>query len=284
MTEEPIQNRDQLQTPILFLIFNRAHTTLEVFNRIREARPTRLYISGDGPREGRNEVDSVNATRAVATCVDWPCKVETLFRSKNLGCKRAVGEGISWFFEHEEQGIILEDDCVPDQSFFSFCDVLLKRYASDERVSVITGDNFQAGQRRGEPSASYYFSKYNHCWGWATWRRAWQYYQGDLPFWPEWSQSTDWREKTPDPVERRYWGKIFERAHAGQIDSWAYPWTASVWYHGGLTATPNVNLVTNIGFDDAATHTKSSELAFAFLENEPLTKIVHPTSIVRLLP
>jgi len=271
-----------LQTAVLFLVFNRPDTTAQVFEAIRKAKPPRLYVAADGPRANREgEAERVARVREIATAVDWPCEVKTLFREGNLGCKHAVSGGITWFFEHEEQGIILEDDCFPDPSFFRFCESLLQRYASDERVAVVTGDNFQNGQHRGEAGASYYFSKYNHCWGWATWRRAWQQYQGDLPFWPEWSQSADWRERTPDPVEQRYWSKIFERVRAGQIDSWAYPWTASVWFHGGLTATPNVNLVSNIGFGEDATHTTSRKSEHAELPTSPIGLIVHPVSVAQ---
>ena len=269
-----------LQTAVLFLVFNRPDTTAQVFEAIRKAQPPRLYVAADGPREGRDgEAERVARVREIATAVDWPCELKTLFRKKNLGCKYAVSGAITWFFEHEEQGIILEDDCLPHPDFFYFCDTLLEHYANDERVSVITGNNFQDGRKRGE--ASYYFSKYNHCWGWATWRRAWQYYQGDLPFWPEWSQSADWREKTPDRVERRYWSRIFERVRAGQIDSWAYPWTASLWHDGGLTATPNVNLVSNIGFGPDSTHTAAADSPLAAMATSALGELRHPETVVQ---
>ena len=268
----------RLQTAVLFLVFSRPNVTAQVFEAIRQAKPPRLYVAADGPREGREgEAERVAQVREIATSVDWPCELKTLFREKNLGCKKAVSEGIAWFFEQEEQGIILEDDCLPHPDFFPFCENLLERFKSDKRISVITGNNFQNGTQRG--AGSYYFSKYNHCWGWASWRRAWQLYQGDLPFWPEWSQSADWREKTPDPVERRYWSKILKRVCAGQIDSWAYPWTASVWYRGGLTATPNVNLVSNIGFGPNSTHTASANSPLAGMAANAIGEIRHPKTI-----
>jgi len=267
-----------LQTAVLFLVFNRPDTTAQVFGAIRQAKPPRLYVAADGPREGREgEAERVAKVREIATAVDWPCEVKTLFREQNLGCKHAVSGAITWFFEQEEQGVILEDDCLPHPDFFTFCETLLDRYVADERVSVITGNNFQQGQRRGE--ASYYFSKYNHCWGWASWSHAWQHYQGDLPFWPEWSESDAWPKHTPDKVERRYWGKTFDRVRAGQIDSWAYPWTASVWYQGGLTATPNVNLVSNIGFGVDSTHTGSANSPLANLPIGRIGEPIHPQII-----
>ena len=269
-----------LQTAVLFLVFNRPDTTAQVFEAIRQAKPPRLYVAADGPRVNREgEAEQVTRVREIATAVDWTCEVKTLFREKNLGCKYAVSGAITWFFEQEEQGIILEDDCLPHPDFFTFCETLLYRYAEDERVSVITGNNFQNGQQRGD--ASYYFSKYNHCWGWASWRRAWEHYQGDLPFWPKWSASDTWQQHTPDKVEQRYWEKIFERVRAGQIDSWAYPWTASVWHHGGLTATPNVNLVSNIGFGPDSTHTSSPDSPFAGMATNAIGEVTHPAAITR---
>ncbi len=268
-----------MKTPVLFLIFNRPHTTARVFETIRQARPPRLYVAGDGARENREgEAEKVAKARKIATQVDWPCELKILFREKNLGCKKAVSSAITWFFEQEEQGIILEDDCLPHPDFFRFCEVLLDYYANDERIFVITGNNFQNGQKRG--NASYYFSKYNHCWGWATWRRAWEYYQGNIPFWPEWSRSEDWLRKIPNRAERRYWQKIFNQVYQNKIDTWDYQWTASVWYAGGLTATPNVNLVSNIGFGDDATHTVEIN-QFANLPTSFIGYIIHPNEVIQ---
>lgn len=269
-----------IRTAVLLLVFNRPDTTRQVFETIRQANLPRLYVAADGPRANRpGEAERCEEVRRIATNVDWPCEVKTLFRESNLGCKMAVSGAISWFFEHEEEGIILEDDCLPHPDFFRFCDELLERYADDERVAVITGNNFQDGQKRG--NASYYFSKYNHCWGWATWRRAWKHYQGNIPFWPEWRASAQWLRLAPDIVERRYWGKIFEQVRANKIDSWAYPWTASVWFAGGLTATPNVNLVSNIGFGPESTHTASANSPLAKLATYALGDITHPHFVVQ---
>lgn len=266
------------QSPVLFLIFNRPDKTAQVFEAIRAVCPNRLYVAADGPRPDRpGEAERCARAREIATAVDWPCEVRTLFRDANLGCKRAVSGALDWFFGEEEAGMVLEDDCLPHPDFFRFCDVLLERYAEDERVSVITGDNFQRGRRRGD--ASYYFSRYNHCWGWASWRRAWRLYDGELGFWPDWKTSADWRERIPDAVERRYWEGVFDRVARGEIDSWAYPWTASVWYRGGLTATPNVNLVSNIGFGSDSTHTASVDSPLAGMATAAIGELRHPESI-----
>jgi len=269
-----------LQTALLFLVFNRPDATAQVFEAIRQAKPPRLYVAADGPREGReDEAERVARVRKIATAVDWPCEVKTLFREKNLGCKHAVSGGITWFFEQEEQGIILEDDCFPHPDFFTFCETLLDRYADDERVSVITGDNFQNGKQRGE--GSYYFSYYPHIWGWASWRRVWQNYDVNLAFWPKWKLSADWRIKLPDKVERRYWENLFDRAHAQEIDTWDYQVVASVWFRGGLTATPNVNLISNIGFGADSTHTVDQDSPFARMTIHSLGEILHPSEVHR---
>ncbi|MEQ8838042.1 glycosyltransferase family 2 protein [Haliea sp.] len=269
----------QLETAVLFLVFNRPHTTSDVFEAIRKARPTRLYIAGDGPRGNvRGERERVAIVREIATAVNWPCEICTLFRESNVGCKYAVSDAITWFFEHEERGIILEDDCLPSADFFSFCEALLERYEADERVWVITGDNFQNGFQHGD--ASYYFSRFNHCWGWATWRRAWQKADMDMKFWPTWKRNSAWAEFWVDSVMRNYWEKIFDRMYRKEIDTWDYAWTASVWYHGGLTATPNSNLVSNIGFGSDSTHTKLTGSAFAGMATGTVGDLRHPKAIM----
>ena len=266
------------QTPVVYIVFNRPQHTEKTFAVLREQRPPQLFIIADGPRAGEpTDIERCAAVREIVANVDWPCEVHRKYADSNLGLKKNVSQGLDWVFSKVERAIVLEDDCVAHPDFFRFCNALLARYVDDESVSVITGNNFQNGRLRGE--ASYYFSKYNHCWGWASWRRAWKHYQGDLPFWPEWSQSEDWREKTPDPVERRYWSKIFEQVCAGQIDSWAYPWTASVWYQGGLTATPNVNLVSNIGFGMDSTHTASADSTLADMATNAIGELRHPRII-----
>ncbi|MCS7029805.1 MAG: nucleotide-diphospho-sugar transferase, partial [Bacteroidia bacterium] len=169
-----------LTTAVLFLVFKRLDTTKKVFEVIRKAKPPRLYIAADGPRDWvEGEAEKVKMVREyLMNNIDWDCEVKTLFRDKNLGCGRAVSEAITWFFEHEEMGIILEDDTVPSLSFFWFCEELLKKYKDDKRIGMISGNNFQDGIKRGD--GDYYFSIYNHIWGWATWRDRWEGYDFEL--------------------------------------------------------------------------------------------------------
>ena len=266
-----------LKTAVLFLVFNRPDTTKKVFEAIRLARPPRLYVAADGPRAGKEgEAERVEQVRKIATAVDWPCDVKTLFRNQNLGCQKAVCQGIDWFFENEEQGIILEDDCLPHLDFFGFCETLLDRYASEERVWVVTGDNFQDGQVWGE--GSYYFSRYIHVWGWATWRRAWTQRDMGLNFWPEWKKSPEWALWLPNQIERKFWAQIFDKMYRKEIDTWDFPWTASVWFNRGLTATPNVNLVSNIGFGPDATHT-TTDSSMSLMKTCGIKNMIHPETV-----
>jgi hypothetical protein len=264
-------------TPVAILVFNRPQHTAEMFAAVRARRPARLFVVADGPRPDHpDDIERCAQVRAIVEQVDWPCEVSSDCADTNLGLKRRVSSGLDWVFAQVDRAIVLEDDCVAHPDFFVFCDELLERYAADERVWVVTGDNFQEGRRRGH--AAYYFSKYNHCWGWATWRRAWTHYQGDIPFWDEWKTSREWLDLGHTEPERKYWERIFDRVARHEIDSWAYPWTASVWHGGGLTATPNVNLVTNIGFDAAATHTTESQGQGRHLSH-PLGPLTHPDRV-----
>lgn len=269
-------------TPVLLLAWRRPHTTQQVINAIRAVKPTRMFVACDGPNPSRpEEAAKMRATREVIEReINWPCTIERRYSEVNQGCKVGPSSAITWFFDQVDDGIILEDDCVPHPDFFHFCSTLLDVYREDERVWTIAGNNFQNGQKRGD--GSYYFSRYNHSWGWATWRRAWQHYESDIPFWPEWKLSEDWAKKLPDSVEKKYWSKIFDRVYAGMLDTaWDYPWTASIWHRGGLTATPNCNLVSNIGFGQDGTHTTKKGSEFENMAVEPLGELTHPKVVLQ---
>ena len=266
-------------TPVAFIVFNRPEQTRDSFARIRDQKPRQLFVIADGPRDGHpTDRDRCDEVRDLVGGIDWPCDVRRNYADTNMGCKKRVGSGLEWVFSMVDRAIVLEDDCVAHPDFFSFCDALLDRYADDPRVAVVTGGNFQQGRRRGD--ASYYFSRYNHVWGWATWRRAWDRYDEKVSFWVDWQSSNDWLAAIPDRVERRYWEGIFDRVARGEIDTWDYQWTACTWYHGGLTATPNVNLVRNIGFGPEATHSRSLNPALE-LHTSPLGPLVHPRDVQR---
>ena len=239
-----------LQTPILFCVFNRPDLTRQVFDRIAQQRPQRLLLACDGPRqESPTDQRLVNEVREIVTAVDWPCQVQTYFADQNRGCRQQMANAISWGFEQAERLIILEDDCLPDPSFFGYCESLLERYAGDPQVMMISGDNFQPAATTPN---SYYFSAYSHIWGWASWRRAWQHYDLAMSDWPEHRANGDAAEILgpfcTDENETAYWRGVFDRQHAGQIDTWDYSWAYSCWANGGLTILPESNLVSNIGF------------------------------------
>ena len=240
--------------PVLLLIFNRPEPTREVFRCIRSAAPRKLFVAADGPRQHlAGERDACELARAATEFVDWECDVERLYQETNLGCKGAVSAAITWFFEHVEEGIILEDDCVAHQTFFPFCAELLERYRDEKQIMAISGCNFQHEVRL--TPYSYYFSNYLLTTGWATWRRAWAHYDGFLALWPELCRTPWLSDVLCDEQAARYWREIFHRAHAGEIDSWAHPWLYSCWVQNGLAALPEVNLISNIGWGEDATHT-----------------------------
>lgn len=192
-------------------------------------------------------------TRAVIDGVDWPCEVLRNFADTNMGCGRRVSSGLDWAFNQVAEAIILEDDCLPDPSFFPYCDELLERYRADERIMMVSGNNFQNGASR--TSDSYYFSRLPHCWGWATWRRAWQLYDFSMPDWPLRREARWLKTIARDSALERYWAQCFDDVRSGKIDTWDYQWMHCMFAHNGLSVVPNVNLVTNIGFSNTATHT-----------------------------
>lgn len=266
--------------PVLFVIFNRPETTRATFDTIRKAQPAKLFIAADGPRKGKTgEYERCQAARDIAINVDWECEVHTLFRNTNLGCKVAVSSAIDWFFDNVEEGIILEDDCLPEQTFFAFCAELLEKYRNDQRIGMVSGNNFQFGHR-GSPY-SYYFSRHAHMWGWATWRSRWQNYDVDLKLWPEIRDSHWLVDTLDDDFSVDYWSKIFENVHNGRIDTWDYQLFFFSLVQNFLNIIPVVNLVSNIGFGSDATHTTAGSI-FLGLPTEPITNpLKHPPFMIR---
>ncbi len=267
--------------PVLFLVFNRPDLAQRVFAQIREARPTRLFIAADGPRADRpDDVQACRECRELAAQVDWPCEVKTLFREQNLGCGAAVGSAITWFFDNVEAGIILEDDCLPDPSFFPFCAELLARYKDEERVMSISGDCFFPDDIFSPHS--YVFSIYVHVWGWATWRRAWGKYNPGMHGFKEAGERNELISWLGSKAAADYWTDIMRRFRAGEIDSWAYPWLFSCWQHHGMSIVPEVNLVSNIGSDSRGTHVGGKPSSTV---GRPLTPmnfpLRHPQEMVR---
>jgi hypothetical protein len=236
----------QLNTPVAFLVFNRPETTIRVFEEIRRTRPPKLLVVADGPRADRqSEVDKCQAVRAIIDTVDWPCDVLKNYSDTNLGCGRRVSSGLDWVFQTVEEAIILEDDCLPHQDFFYFCEELLNRYRYDDDVISIGGTNFLKGIRRGKPS--YYFSSHFHVWGWASWKRAWDRYDYEARDMTEERLRVILDRRFISSGEKRLFENMFMDMKARRVDTWDYQWLFTHLFSDGLTIIPNANLVTNIG-------------------------------------
>jgi hypothetical protein len=252
-----------LNTPVALVIFNRPDTTELVFAEIAKAKPPVLLVIGDGFRPDRpGEKEQVEETREIVKRVNWDCKVLTNISDVNLGCGRRPASGFDWVFEQVDEAIILEDDCIPHPSFFRFCQEMLIRYRDDKRIAVISGDNFQFGYRNSEDS--YYFSRYVYPWGWATWKDRWQdSYDYSIAKWPLARDAGILSGIFSSPGEVAHWTHIFDLVYKGKLRScWDYQWMLACWLQNRISVIPNVNLISNIGFDPNATHTvRDSELA-----------------------
>ena len=267
-------------SPILFLIFNRPETTKKVFSAIKKAQPLRLYIAADGPRsEIPEEANRCELSRNIALNVDWDCEVKTLFRDHNLGCRLAVSQAIDWFFRHEPEGIILEDDCLPSQSFFWFCQEMLEFYRNDKAVGAICG--FYSNELEYTPNASYFFSRYLRVWGWAGWRRSIEGYDTNIDFLIE-KQNT-WKKDIFSGTEiilKNYWQNIFEEVRSGKIDTWDTQLQYLLWLKKQWVATSSINLIKNIGWSEG-THVQKKDHNHDLPTGEMEFPLDHPKIIDR---
>jgi hypothetical protein len=246
--------RPAADVPVLMIAFNRPEKTRRVFEAVRAAAPRRLYVAADGPRaDVPSDSDRCTRTRQVFDDVDWPCEVQRLYQPSNLGCRRGVGAAIDWFLANEENGIILEDDCLPTPDFFPYCSALLKRYWDAPEVMMIGGHNPLG--KWDENGASYVFSRTAPIWGWATWRRAWARYDPAMTRWGEPKARAVVRSRMP-PTEYRITSQRFDSVYEGRRDSWGFGWAFSILVNRGVSVMPARNLVANIGFDSEGTHTR----------------------------
>ena len=248
-----------MNSSILFLVFNRPRPTQRVFNQIKRAKPPKLYIACDGPRDG-NQVDPINVENVKYICsqVDWPCDVKTLYRDNNLGCGLAVSSAIDWFFSYEEEGIILEDDCLPSNSYFRFCDEMLNLHRSNENIFLVGGYNKM--QRWNNHKLDYFYSYFGGIWGWATWKRAWRFYDfkmSGLESFIESNSFVDHFGRKLGLMRQKQLVKAKTLIEAGKLDTWDYQWGFARNANRGLSCMPSVSLIQNIGFESDATHTSS---------------------------
>ncbi|MET4083628.1 hypothetical protein ABIB40_003600 [Pedobacter sp. UYP30] len=263
-------------TPILFIIFNRPNQTQQVFDEIKKQKPKQFFIAADGPRNNHEQdIKLCKATRAIIDQIDWECEIKTLFSEVNLGCGLAPATAITWFFEHVEEGIILEDDCVPNISFFTFCADLLARYKKNENIKMISGTSFQPTSLEKD---TYYFSKYPHVWGWATWRRAWTEYNFDLKQECEQERETVIGKTFKNKREQKMWRNNMNMIISG-LDAWDYQFMYWMWKNEGICITPWRNLISNIGFGSQATHTHNTNSSQSAMEQFEIGEIKHPKVI-----
>lgn len=278
MTNATASRENPLETPVALCIFNRPDVTQRVFSRIAEVRPKRLFIFADGPRPKiRGERERTDATREIVSKITWDCEVQRWYSDINLGCRQRMQSGIDWVFGKVERAIVLEDDTLPSLSFFRYCERLLEKYADDPRVMMISGDHFQPEEF--QIPSSYYFSKWPHIWGWATWRRAWRHNSSCREIWDSDRRDEVLRSVFPREDERVHWRSMLESSFRGEVDTWDFQWCFAIWAQGGLTALPARNLVTNIGFDHRATHTTDSSSRWANLPAFEWNLGEHPAEV-----
>ncbi|MDB4192546.1 hypothetical protein N9599_00010 [Candidatus Pelagibacter sp.] len=263
---------------VLMLTYNRADLFKKSLSSVLSIMPKRIYIFNDGPKSNPQDIVKVYEVRKLIQNIKTKSIIIKNFNKYNLGCKKSNLKAIDWFFSKEKEGIIIEDDCIASREFFSFTSEMLNKYKDNNRIFCISGSNFQKEKLSNE---SYYFSKYNHCWGWATWRDRWRLNDDKISFWPKFKKSKEWGKLHKNKIEQKYWNKIFKNVYNDKMDSWAYPWTLSVWKQKGLTITPNVNLVKNIGFGKQSTHSLFVQDSFKYLNKQKIdSKIIHPKKII----
>ncbi len=271
-----------ISCPVTMIIFNREDNARQVFEQIKKVQPPKLFVIADGPRENKiGEKELCEKTRSIIQDVDWPCEVITNFAEKNMGCKDRISSGLTWVFSQTESSIILEDDCCPSLSFFYYCEEMLEKYKDDERISMVSGNNhtFSNSKTIGAVTDSYYFSKHVHIWGWATWARAWNYYDLEVTQWPEFKKQKKLSEFLTKKSYKYFWEAMFDHYYKKRIPSWDGAWVFAVWLQNGLAIAPSVNLIQNTGISADATHTTTEDIYSRLKAEELDFPLKHPKVI-----
>jgi hypothetical protein len=264
-------------TPVVFIIFNRPESTLKVFEQISRIKPSNLFVIADGPRPNKiNDINDCELTRKVIDNVDWPCNIYKNYSDINLGCGKRVTSGLDWVFENVESAIILEDDCLPHNDFFIFCETLLKKYENNDNIFSICGSNFLKGKYVNH--SSYYYSSHFHVWGWATWKRAWKLNDFEASGMSIDNLKYKLNTKFKTKAELKFYKKMFFDMKNKNVDTWDYQWFFTHIYFDGLTIIPNYNLISNIGPNGA--HFKNDNLNPRInLPTHSILPIKYPNSI-----
>jgi hypothetical protein len=272
-----------LVPPVVLIVFNRPRLTRAVLEAVSLVRPTSLFVIADGARNGKaGEEELCREVRSICGQVDWPCEVHTNFADTNLGCRDRVVSGLDWVFSLVEEAIVLEDDCLPDPSFFPYCRELLDRYRGDPRISMIAGTNMV--EKDLKTDYSYFFCQLGYIWGWATWRSAWQRYDRSLARWPEIKQSGLLDEIFANPEAVAYWSRTFDQMHTGTgVNTWDFQWIYTTLINNALSIVPSVNLISNIGFGPDATHTSTPSAVQWFRKSRRMEfPLKHPPALIPL--
>lgn len=266
-------------TPVIFICFNKPLITKKTFGQIRKLKPKKLFLIMDGPRiKNRRDIINCKKVKNIISKINWNCKVYQNFSKNNLGLKIRVISGLNWVFSKVNKAIILEDDCYAGKDFFYFCENLLNYYKKNRKISVITGNNFEKNINN---SSSYYFSKYSHIWGWATWKRTWKLYNDNNLELARFIKSKSFKKICPINHEQKYWIKMFDQIKKGKLQSWAYYFLLNIWKHKGLTVTPNYNLVENLGINKKlSTHKIDKHLRIPLTKNKLKKPLMHPKNIL----
>lgn len=251
---------------------------MRVFSEIQKVKPTDLYIFSDFPEKEKDITLSKQSKRIVSD-INWKCNLRVNFSKKHLGCKHSVSNGIDWFFSNVDRGIILEDDCLPNQSFFYFCDNLLKKYSNNKKIMSISGTNY-VPEHISKNNSDYFFSYYGGVWGWATWKRAWNKYDLNMKSWNQDSSKKQVKKVLDDPIQFLHRKYLFDKSYYNKIDTWDYAWSYARLINKGLTIIPKKSLIKNIGFGANATHTKGVKNAFDKIKRNKISnKLIHPSII-----
>ena len=265
-----------MKTPVVLIIYHRPQKTTNVINSLREVKPSQIFVIADGPKD-KQDVEKCKKTRDLINSIDWKCEIYKNYSPKNLGLRKRVVTGLDWVFSKVDKAIILEDDLVIDKSFYVFCEQMLEKYKNNERVISISGNNFLFG--RSNIENSYFFSRHIYSWGWATWRRAWKLYDDTMSDWQLVKSRKILNIRFGKWIEVAYWNGIFDLVFESKIDSWAYVWTYAALVNDKLTVVPSVNLVSNVGTGQGATHTSIKSRVL----NIPVERINFPLKHPRVI-
>ena len=267
------------KVPIVYVCFNRPKLTNKTFKCIKKIKPSKLFLILDGPRKN-NKQDKINCLKVkkIIQNINWKCKVYKNFSKENLGLKNRFFTGLDWVFNIANEAIILEDDCLPHDDFFYFCEAMLKKYKNSNKVKFITGNNFQDQKKTDKISEDYYFSKYSHIWGWATWKKTWYDVKREDNYWKNKIFNSDFDMMKSTAKEKKYWKNMYKSVLNNKLNSWAIYLLFSIWKNKGLTITPKINLIKNLGLS-RGTNTKNLDIKLD-ISNKNLNKpLKHPNII-----